>query len=88
MLTKQLLHKLKEKHPEYSEEEIRTVIMCNLNTITRTISKSETFKLVVPKLGTIHTHGNAVSEHKIKDRKYHRKNMKKVNNFTDKTLLF
>lgn len=88
MLTKQLLHKLKEKHPEYSEEEIRTVIMGNLNTITRTITKSETFKLVVPKFGTIHTHGNAVSEHKIKDRKYHRKNMNKISLYTDKTLLF
>lgn len=88
MITKQLLHKLKEKHPEYSEEEIKTVIMGNLNTITWTISKSETFKLVVPKLGTIHTHGNAVSEHKLNDRKYHKKNMSKVHNFSDKTLLF
>jgi len=46
MLTKQLLYKLKEKHPEYSEEEIRAIIMGNLNTITRTISKSETFQRI------------------------------------------
>lgn len=88
MITKQLLHKLKEKHQEYSEEEIRVIIMGNLNTITRTISKSETFKLVVPKFGTIHTHGNAVSEHRIKEREYDRKKSNRMYDFLDKTLLF
>lgn len=88
MLNAQLLHKLKEKHPEYTEEQIRCVIMRHIGAMNIILSKSETFKLTINKLGTIHTHGNAVSEHKINDRKYHRKNMNKINNFTDKTLLF
>lgn len=88
MLNAQLLHKLKEKHPEYTEEQIRLVIMWHIGRMNIMFSKAETFKLTINKLGTIHTHGNAVSEHKINDRKYHKKNMKKVNNFTDAALLF
>lgn len=88
MLNTQLLHKLKEKHPEYTEEQIKCVINTTIGTMNRILSRSETFKLTINKLGTIHTHGNAVSEHKIKDRKYHRKNMSKVNLYTDKALLF
>lgn len=88
MLNAQLLHKLKEKHPKYTEEQIKCVIMRTIGAMNIVFSKSETFKLTINKLGTIHTHGNAVSEHKIKYRKYHKKNMRKVNNFSDTTLLF
>ena len=88
MLNAQLLHKLKEKHPEYTEEQIKCVVMRHIGAMNIMFSKAETFKLTINKLGIIHTHGNAVSEHKIKDRKYHKKNMRKVNNFSDTTLLF
>ncbi len=88
MITKQLLHKLKAKHPEYTEEEIKSVISMHLRILALKLAKSETFKLSINKLGTIHTHGNAVSKHKITYREYHRKNMRKVNDFSDKTLLF
>lgn len=88
MLNAQLLHKLKEKHPEYTEEQIRLIIMWHIGIMNRLFSKSETFKITINKLGTIHTHGNAISEHKINDRKYHRKNMRKVYDFSDRALLF
>jgi len=88
MITKQLLYKLKAKHPEYTEDEIKSVISMHLRILAIKLSKSETFKLSINKLGIIHTHGNAISKHKILERNYHRKNMRKVNNFSDKTLLF
>jgi hypothetical protein len=88
MLNAQLLHKLKEKHPEYTEEQIKCVIMRHIGAMNIMFSKAETFKLTINKLGTIHTHGNAVSERKIAIRKYHKKNMNRVNLYTDKALLF
>jgi hypothetical protein len=88
MLNAQLIHKLKDKHPKYTEEQIRCVIMRHVGAMNIMFSKSETFKITINKLGTIHTHGNAVSRAKIVDRKYHRKNMNKLSNFTDKALLF
>ena len=88
MLNAQLLHKLKEKHPEYTEEQIRLVIMRHIGAINIMLSSAETFKLTINKLGTIHTHGNAVSERKIAIRKYHRKNMNRISLYTDKALLF
>tara|TARA_R110000822_G_scaffold309096_2_gene437993 strand:- start:5457 stop:5723 length:267 start_codon:yes stop_codon:yes gene_type:complete len=88
MLNAQLLHKLKEKHPNYTEAQIKIIIMWHIGRINSMFSKAETFKLTINKLGTIHTHGNAVSERKISLRKYHKKNMNKVNNFTDAALLF
>ena len=88
MLNAQLLHKLKDKHPEYTEEQIRCVIMRHIGTMNSMFSKAETFKITINKLGTIHTHGNAVSRAKIVDRKYHKKNMFKINIFKDSALLF
>jgi hypothetical protein len=88
MLNAQLLHKLKNEHPEYTEEQIRCVIMRHIGAMNIMLCKSETFKMTINKLGTIHTHGNAVSRAKIVDRKYHKKNMFKINLFTDSALLF
>lgn len=88
MLNQALLHKIKAKHPEYTTEQIKMVIRGHLAKLNIMLVKGETFNITIPKLGRIHTHGNAVSRAKIIDRNYHRKNMKRIGNFTDKRLLF
>lgn len=88
MLNTSLIRKIKAKHPEYSEDQIRLVIKSHLKILNSILVRAETFKVTINKFGTIHTHGNAIRKAKLVDRKYHKKNMRNVKNFSDKRLLF
>lgn len=61
MLNKQLLNRLKELHPEFTTEEIKTVISSNITVINHKLCKAQTIYLDIPKLGVIHTHSNVIN---------------------------
>ena len=88
MLNARLLHKIREKHPEYSIAQIKTIILGHLNIINTKLSQSHILNLKINKLGTIHTHGNTKDKIRKAHIKRDYKRLTKYNNYSDKNLLF
>ena len=83
-----ILKILLSKHPDLTKEHIKIIVNMHLRIINTRISNNTTFKLNVPKLGIIHTHGNAKNKAYKARLKRHKKWRNKKNDFSDKTLLF
>lgn len=88
MLNKALLHKIQAKHPEYTQEEIKVIIMKHLLVLNFKLGKSDALNLTIPRLGRIHIHGNAISDTRIKFNRRVNKFLIKKNAYSDKRLLF
>lgn len=88
MLNQKLLHKLKEKYPNRTNEELTLVVKTYFNSMNMIISSNTVFNLDIPKLGRIHTHGNAVNKTSQKQTRDNTKLVYKRNQFTDEQLLF
>jgi len=88
MVNAKLLNKLKERHPNRTNTQLRAVIFGYLSIINNKLSNSQTLRLVIPKLGVVHTHGNTINK-SIKKRNIRQKvKFRKTFDYSDKNLLF
>lgn len=76
------------KNPTFSIDEIKRVVGNYLKTISNRISNNTTVNINVPKLGRIHTHGNAINSSYKARLVRHKKWRDNKADFSDKTLLF
>ncbi len=82
-ITQSLLY----KNPKFTKHQIGLVIGAYLKSINKKLH-NHTFSLKVPKLGIIHTHGNAKNKTITKKNKNQYKKNKLKYDFSDKKLLF
>ncbi len=88
MLNAQLLHKLKEKHPKYTEEQIKFIIKSKYSKYIFKIKISKIFKVTIPLIGVFKTHGNKKSKFMEMKNINNQKYLKKIDKHTDEQLLF
>lgn len=88
MITKSLLNKIKIKNPNYSTDEIKFIIIKHLSTFNRKLSNCQSLSLKIPKLGTIHTHGNVKNKRIEQQKKASLKCNEKIRSYSKETLLF
>lgn len=87
-MTKQQLKAIQARNPKYTEEQILFLVRRTIGNINRKIRFNSTFKLVVPKLGKIHTHGNAKNKSGDNHNKLIRKRQQLQRDFSINVLLF
>lgn len=87
-MTKQQLKAIQVKNPKYTEEQIQFLIRRMTGAINRKIRFNSTFNLTVPKLGKIHTHGNAKNKSGVKHNEKIKKRQQLQRDFSINVLLF
>lgn len=87
-MTKQQIKAIQAKNPKYTEAQIQFVIRRMTGNINRKMRFNSTFNLTVPKMGKIHTHGNAKNKSRLRHYKYVKKRNKQIKDLSIKTLLF
>lgn len=75
-------------NPKFTKEQIKFIITHYLRIIDYKINENDSFKLVIPNFGKIHTRGNARNKKKDNNVMYVTEFIKKKRMYSDKTLLF
>lgn len=76
---------LSKLNPRFCELAISMIRRSYIAPVNRTLKKASVFKLTVPHLGTIRTHGNKKKKISVARKKYQREYHKKKNNKTNWT---
>lgn len=88
MITTDLLKRIQKKHPEYSKEQIKLILTQHLGLLNSKLSRSQTLDLTIPKLGRVHTHGNAINDKRLNINKTVKLWTRKKTAYSDSQLLF
>jgi len=79
---------LEKKHPHLTKQQISFIVKFHIGNIGNRVTRNTTFSITVPKLGRIHTHGNAKNKaYSLRIKKF-TKRWRHLNKFTDTELLF
>lgn len=79
---------LEAKYPRFTQHQLKVIVNYHLRSMERRMSNNTTFDMTVPKLGRIHTHGNAKNKaYQLRIKKF-TKRINRLNKFSDSTLLF
>jgi len=82
------LKMLREKYPKFTPHQLKVIVNYHLRSMERRISNNTTFDMTVPKFGRIHTHGNAKNKaYELRIKKFTKRH-RRLNKFSDNTLLF
>lgn len=88
MITQALLKRIQEKNPKFTIVQINDIIRHHISAINFKLCSCQTIKMKVPKLGTIHTHGNVKSINRINLNKAQARRFRIRVQYTDAQLLF
>lgn len=87
-MTKAQLKAIQVKNPKYTEKQILFLIRRYTGAASRKIRFNSTFDLTIPKLGKIHTHGNAKNKSADRHNQYLKKRQQLQRDFSITVLLF
>jgi len=87
-MNKNTLLRIQQKNPNYSLEQIETVINAHIGALNFKIAMCQKLSLTIPKVGRIHTHGNVKNKSDAKKSEYIKEYKAKEYRYSDKELLF